>query len=88
MSFQCSKQAASRKGAAISNVYKKLANYFQKMPKSATRFYLFFQSQSEKKAFEDKFFVKKQKIIDVLLWFLLILRVLFWKKFKNTSNDN
>ena len=36
MSVQCSKQAASRKGAAISNVYKELGNYFQKMPKLAT----------------------------------------------------
>ena len=88
MSVQCSKQAASRKGAAISNLYKKWAKYFQKMPKLATWFYQFFQSQSDQKTFEDKFFVNKQKIIDVLLEFLLILLVLFWKKFKNTSNDN
>ena len=88
MSVQCSKQAASRKGAAISNLYKKLDNFFQKMPKLARWIYQFFQSQSEKKTFLDKFFVKKQEIIAVVLEILLILIVLCWKKFKNTSNDN
>ena len=88
MSVQCSKQAASRKGAAISNLYKKSAKLFQKMPKLARRIYQFFQSQSEKKTFVDKFFVKKQKIIVVFLECLLILIVFGLKKFKNTSNDN
>ena len=59
MSVQCSKQAASRKGAAISNLYKKSAKLFQKMPKLARRIYQFFQSQSEKKTFVDKFFRQK-----------------------------
>ena len=88
MNVQCSKQPASRKGAAISNLCQNLAKCFQKMPKLAHWIYQFFQSQSDKKTFVDKFFVKKQKIIVVFLEFLLILIVLGWKKFKNMSNDN
>lgn len=61
MSVQCSKQAASRKGAAISNLFKKSAKYFQKVPKLVCWICMFFLLQSEKKIFVDKFFVKNQK---------------------------
>ena len=59
MSVQCSKQAASRKGAAISNLYKKLAKLFQKMPKLARRIYQFFSISIGEKDFCRQIFRQK-----------------------------